>query len=58
MVVSVDVVVDQDEYLVAGTLLPIFGVDGFRLHASAAPHYPAYHAQELKGVTNSCCSIF
>ena len=40
MVVPVDVVVDQDEYLVAGTLLPMLGVDGFRLHASAAPTTP------------------
>ena len=34
MVVPADVIVDQDEHLVTGTLLPTLGIDGFRLHAS------------------------
>ena len=34
MVVPADVIVDQDEHLVTGTLLPMLGIDRFRLHAS------------------------
>ena len=37
MVVPADAVVDQDEHLVAGTLLPMPGMDGFRLHSSEEP---------------------
>lgn len=37
MVVPADAVVDRDEYLVAGTLLPMPGIDGLRLHASEDP---------------------
>lgn len=33
MVVPVDVIVYQDEHLITGTLLPMLGIDGFRLHA-------------------------
>ena len=36
-VVPADAVVDQDGHLVADTLLPMFGMDGFRLHASEEP---------------------
>ena len=32
MVVPVDVIVYQDEHLITGTLLPMLGIDGFRLH--------------------------
>lgn len=32
-----DAVVDQDEHPVAGTLLPMPGIGGFRLHASEEP---------------------
>lgn len=34
MVVPTDVLVDQGKHLVAGTLLPMPGIDGFRLHPS------------------------
>ena len=34
MVVPVDVLVDKDEHLVAVALLPMLGIDGFRLHTS------------------------
>lgn len=37
MVAPADAVVDQGEHLVAGTLLPMLGIDGFRLHASEEP---------------------
>lgn len=37
MVVPVDVIVDQDEHLVAGALLPTLGIDGFRLHTPEEP---------------------
>ena len=37
MVVPADAVIDQDEHLVTGTLLPTLGIDGFRLHASEEP---------------------
>ena len=37
VVAPADAVVDQGEYLVAGTLLPMLGMDGFRLHASEEP---------------------
>ena len=37
VVVPADAVVDRDEHLVTGTLLPMPGVDGFRLHAPEEP---------------------
>ena len=37
MVVPMDAVVDQDEHLVAGTFLPMPGIDGFRLHSTEEP---------------------
>ena len=37
MVVSVDVIADQDEHLVTGTFLPMLGIDGFRLHPAEEP---------------------
>ena len=37
MVVPADAVVDRDEHPVAGTLLPMPGMDGLRLHASEEP---------------------
>lgn len=37
MVVPADAVVDRDEHLVTGTLLPMPGMDGFRLHSTEEP---------------------
>ena len=37
MVVPADAVVDRDEHPVTGTLLPMPGMDGFRLHAPEEP---------------------
>ena len=37
MVVPADAVVDQDEHPVAGTLLPMPGIDGLRLHSTEEP---------------------
>ena len=37
MVVPADAVIDQDEHLVPGTLLPTLGIDGFRLHPAEEP---------------------
>lgn len=37
VVVPADAVVDRDERLAAGALLPMLGMDGFRLHASEEP---------------------
>ena len=37
VVVPADAVVDRDEHLVAGTLLPTLGMDGFRLHSTEEP---------------------
>ena len=37
MVVPVEVLVDQDEHLVAGAFLPVLGIDGLRLHAAEEP---------------------
>ena len=37
VVVPADAVVDRDEHLVAGTLLPMPGIDGFRPHAPEEP---------------------
>ena len=36
-IVPADVIVDQDEHLVAGASLPMLGIDGFRLHATEEP---------------------
>ena len=37
VVVPADAVVDRDEHLVAGTFLPMPGMDGLHLHASEGP---------------------
>lgn len=37
VVVPAEILVDRDEHLVAGTLLPMPGMDGFRPHASEEP---------------------
>lgn len=37
MVVPADVIIDQDEHLVTGTLLPMLGIDGLRLHTPEEP---------------------
>ena len=37
VVVPADVIVDQDEHLVACAFLPMLGIDGFRLHATEEP---------------------
>ena len=37
VVVPTDAVVDRDEHLVAGTFLPMPGMDGLHLHASEGP---------------------
>lgn len=47
MVVPVDVIVDQGEHLVAGTLLPMLGMDGLCLHVTE---------ESLRGAVN-CAPI-
>ena len=37
VVVPADVIVDQDEHLVACAFLPMLGIDGFRLHSTEEP---------------------
>ncbi len=37
MVVPADAIIDQDKHLVPGILLPMLGIDGFRLHAPEEP---------------------
>ena len=36
-IVPADVIVDQDEHLVACAFLPMLGIDGFRLHSTEEP---------------------
>lgn len=36
-IVPADVIIDQDEHLVTGTLLPMLGIDGLRLHTPEEP---------------------